>query len=122
MKINISPAVLNTDGNGLWSQLAGPVHVTGAELGYINEEADFAELRVSFDSSKWDILQNGLIYTDEQFLEELRNLLRKNGFSTDAVADIDYSEQGMQGHDYVSLDVGEYFIAEVIGAIAPQYV
>jgi hypothetical protein len=34
------------------------------------------------------------------------------GFSVQALADISYSEQGMQGETYVSLDVGLDFLTE----------
>jgi hypothetical protein len=34
------------------------------------------------------------------------------GFSVQALADIDYSEAGMQGDNFVSMDVGGDFIRE----------
>jgi hypothetical protein len=34
------------------------------------------------------------------------------GFSTDAILHVSYSEQGMQGGNYVSMDVGSDFIQE----------
>ena len=34
------------------------------------------------------------------------------GFGPDAILDVSYSEQGMQGHNYVSMDVGKQFILE----------
>jgi hypothetical protein len=49
----------------------------------------------------------GLIYTDKGFMTELKALLEANGLDA---SDIGYSEQGMQGENYVSLDVGENFI------------
>jgi hypothetical protein len=48
-----------------------------------------------------------LIYTDRQFQNELRVFLNQHGL---VGADVDYSEQGMQGDDYVSLDVGRKFL------------
>jgi hypothetical protein len=39
------------------------------------------------------------------------------GFSKEAVLEVQYSEHGMQGKDYVSLDVGEKFIFEVINPL-----
>ena len=39
------------------------------------------------------------------------------GFSPDAILDVSYTEQGMQGTDYVSLDVGQTFLNEC----APLY-
>jgi len=100
--------ILHTNGKGLWSASTKPVCVVGYELGYINEEADFGELKVYFDEATWDVETDGLIYTDDQFLSELLAFLSNGGFNS---IDVSYSEQGMQGYDYVSLDVGEHFIA-----------
>lgn len=99
--------VLDTDGSGYWSTVRESVTVTGLELAYCNEEADFGELRVYFDTRTWDVDDYGLIYTDRLFLKELKEFLNSTGI---AGADVEYSEQGMQGDDYVSLDVGAEFI------------
>ena len=99
--------VLNTDGSGYWSNVRKSVPVTGLDLGYVNGEGDCGELRVYFDTSIWSINGDGLIYTDNLFLKELRKFLNDIGF---AGADVNYSEQGMQGDDDVSLDVGADFI------------
>lgn len=100
-------AVLNTSGSGYWSNEARSVECVGLGLGYINEEADFGELRVYFNTKSWDVEQHGLIYTDKQFIEELRATLDDIGL---VGSDVGYSEQGMQGDDYVSLDVGAEFL------------
>jgi len=96
-----------TDGSGYWSEVAKPVQITGIALPYVNDERDFGELKVYFDTKSWDVRKDGLIYTDRQFLRELQSLLTNMGLDG---SDIDYSEQGMQGDDYVSLDVGPAFI------------
>ena len=98
--------ILNTAGNGLWSNKAKAVRIVDMRLGYVNDERDFGELQVVFDTATWDVSKDGLIYTDEQFLDELRDLLITHELSDD----VEYSEQGMQGDNYVSLDVGEDFI------------
>lgn len=98
---------LATDGRGYWSNVKKKVTCDLLQLAYINEERDFGELRVLFDTTTWDVKKDGLIYTDEQFLNELRDALNYAGL---AGADVDYSEQGMQGTNYVSLDVGKKFI------------
>lgn len=97
---------LDTAGDGLWSDVSKPVQVTKLSLGYVNDEEDFGELRVHFDKG-WDVRKDGLIYTDSLFLVMLREKLNDCGF---AGADVDYSEQGMQGDNYVSLDVGKDFL------------
>ena len=100
-------ATLNTNGKGYWSRNATAVEVTGLQLAYINDELDFGELRVRFNTATWDTATDGLIYTDKQFMTELKELLTAKGFDA---SDVSYSEQGMQGDNYVSCDVGECFI------------
>ncbi len=100
-------ATLNTNGKGYWSRTATAVEVTGLQLAYTNDELDFGELRVRFNTNTWDTSKHGLIYTDAQFMTELKELLTSLGFDA---SDVSYSEQGMQGDEYVSCDVGECFI------------
>jgi hypothetical protein len=100
-------ATLNTNGNGYWSRTVAAVEITALQLAYINDELDFGELRVYFNTKTWDVNEAGLIYTDKQFMRELKDLLSAKGFDT---SDLSYSEQGMQGDAYVSCDVGERFI------------
>lgn len=99
--------VLNTSGRGLWSSEDRAVTVTDMALGYVSDEKDFGELRVKFDTKTWDVNKHGLIYTDKLFMEELREFLDDHGLPG---ADVSYSEQGMQGVDYVSCDIGEKFL------------
>ena len=98
----------HTNGSSLWSDRAKAVKVTDISVHYIDDVRDFGELCVHFDTASWDVDEDGLIYTDEQFLAELLAALKDEGFD---VSDVSYSEQGMQGDDYVSLDVGPNFIA-----------
>ena len=104
IKVN---ATLHTNGNGYWSSTKAAVEVTGLQLSYINDELDFGELRVRFNAATWDVNKLGLIYTDKLFMTELVALLTSMGFDA---SDVSYSEQGMQGDEYVSCDVGECFI------------
>lgn len=96
---------LTTNGKGLWSRANKIVKTRDLSLSVFDE--DFGELRVQFDTSTWDTNEDGLIYTDPLFLEQLKEALNEAGLWAD---DVDYSEQGMQGDDYVSLDVGSDFI------------
>ena len=100
-------ATLNTNGKGYWSRKATAVEITGLQLAYTNDELDFGELRVFFNTKTWDVNKDGLIYTDKQFMRELKELLVQKGFDT---SDLSYSEQGMQGDAFVSCDVGQCFI------------
>lgn len=99
---------LTTDGSGFWSDRVVTVPVTHLQVPYINEEETFGELCVYFNTNEWRVDRQGLIYTDKGWLKELCDALSRRGYDT---SDISYSEQGMQGDDYVSLDVGEKFLS-----------
>lgn len=100
-----------TSGTGFWSDSSVPVFVTHMDLGYVDKEEHFGELRVYFNSS-WNVSRDGLIYTDPNWIRDFRQWMVENLFSTIAANQVSYSEQGMQGDDYVSLDVREIFLAE----------
>ena len=107
--------ILNTDGRGLWSSKSKPVIVTGLDCIITKMEDEdrlFGELMVRFDLASWDTDKDGLIYTDDQFLKELHTFLKSQGFTVEASNDVSYSEQGMQGDEYVSLDVSSEFCKE----------
>jgi hypothetical protein len=76
-------------------------------INYVNDEQDFGELCVYFNTDTWNVNTDGLIYTDSQFKIDLMAFIKQHGL----VVDLSYSEQGMQGNDYVSLDVGAEFLA-----------
>jgi len=107
---------ITTDGSGYWSEDIVTVSVTHLQVPYINEEETFGELCVYFNTKTWCIDDHGLIYTDQKWLNELCDALAERGYDT---SDIGYSEQGMQGDDYVSLDVGEKFLASWIKINCP---
>lgn len=97
----------NVGGDGLWSSVQGSVEIVDMRLGYIADDKEFGELCVYFNDKHWDVNIDGLIYTDETFLNDLRQFLVLHNLP----ATVDYSEQGMQGDDYVSLDVEGDFIS-----------
>jgi hypothetical protein len=101
------PAILNTVGDGYWSNRAAAVAVTHMNIAYLSDDNEFGELRVYFTPKSWSVNKDGLIYTDSQWENELTTLLNDLGY---AGRDVSYSEQGMQGENYVSLDVGKKFI------------
>ena len=109
MKISM---LTSTDGNGLWSDESRWVLITGLEIAYVNDEEDFTELRAYFDLDSWDPSIHGLIYTDQYWMEKFRSGLIALGFTEEAANDVDYSEQGMQGDDYVSMDACVKFYNE----------
>ena len=97
----------STNGKGYWSRTAKTVEIVDMRLGYVADDKEFGELRVYFNTEDWDVNVDGLIYTDKQFYADLQEFIKQQGL----VVDLCYSEQGMQGDDYVSLDVGAEFIA-----------
>jgi len=101
---------IGTSGGGLWSDTIKDVEVTEIELVTWADEgevAEYGELRVFFDTDTWNVKEDGLIYTDDQFMDDLLGHLEVAEFDD---SDVSYSEQGMQGKDYVSFDVGDKFI------------
>ena len=99
--------VFTTSGDGYWSNAIKNVRITDMRLGYVAEDKEFGELCVYFNTEDWDVNKDGLIYTDDGFYADLQAFIKQHGL----VVDLCYSEQGMQGDDYVSLDVGAEFIA-----------
>ena len=118
--------ICTTAGDGYWNTRQALVRCTKLEITYVakhdgegedlppNGVPTFGELQVSFDPATWNPDEDGLIYTDKLFLKELADELVALGFSPEAAADVSYSEQGMQGDDFVSCDVGGKFLAEVL--------
>jgi hypothetical protein len=96
----------NTSGDGYWSNVSKSVEVTDMKLGYVSDDKDFGELCVYFNTDTWNVDVDGLIYTDTQFKQDLMQFVKQQGL----VVDLCYSEQGMQGDNYVSLDVGAEFL------------
>ena len=105
--------VTRTSGDGLWSVQIKTVRINRVELAYVTEEGDFGELRAYFDTGDWDIDNDGLIYSDMGWKHSFLTCMENHfGLSADAILDLSYSEQGMQGENYVSMDVGPQFILE----------
>lgn len=102
----------STNGRGLWSSAARNVEVQHATVNYAAADRSFGELRAFFDARAWSVDELGLIYTDPLWIRDFRGALEHLGFSAEAAGDVDYSEQGMQGDSFVSLDVGGAFLKE----------
>ena len=98
-------ATLHTDGKGYWSNVKRAVDINDITISGISEDDRFGELCVYFTPETWDVNADGLIYTDYRFMDELRLLLQRAGFTAEEAACVDFSEQGMQGDDYVSCDI-----------------
>lgn len=109
MNIHISAT---TNGKGFWTRVVKKVDITSIDVAYVNETNTFGELRAYFTPESWDVERDGLIYSDMHWLYGFRNQLVLRGFSASAALDVNFSEQGMQGDNYVSMDVGEKFLSE----------
>lgn len=110
---------LHTLGDGYWSNAERAIGITRLEVPRVDKEDLYGELRVYFDPKFWNVNKLGLIYTDTLFLLELKEWLAEIGYNP---ADVSYSEQGMQGDDYVSLDAGPDFITSWIKQNEVEYV
>lgn len=114
------PPELVYGGCSLWSPVKQErkIRVTGLMVrAFLDSEGNgvIGELKVCFDPRDWDTngqrkdtmeQPDGLIYTDPEFEEEVNELLSAMGLldsSTEQQAV--GSEQGMQGTEYVSLDI-----------------
>ncbi len=116
MKVHIEA---NTNGKGHWSEEERLVIINKLEIGYSSlvyypEDPFNGELRAYFEPhgftrGSWNVQGYGLIYTDRQWMREFKKGLAAYGFSRRAVQNVSYSEQGMQGDDYVSMDIGPVF-------------
>ena len=98
----MTKVILNTNGKGYWSNKATAVEIVDMRVTYVNDERDFGELCVYFNVDTWNTNTDGLIYTDKQWRNELQAFLDTHGLPG---KDISYSEQGMQGSKFVSMDI-----------------
>ena len=111
--------MFTTCGDGLWSTEATEVFVESINM-FIStegEDGDYCDgdLQAYFTEETWND-ELGLIYTDSEFLACVHTALIKAGISIEAAEDVCYSEQGMQGDTYVSMDayaLGDYVRARM---------
>lgn len=115
--LNLKGKTASTDSRGLWSSSPRKVKLIEAKLFCPYTEDEYEEdalpdLRVRFYLNSWNPDKDGLIYTDPGWLKDFKKVLLAKGFSPKAVRGVEYSEQGMQGDNYVSLDISKVFLAE----------
>lgn len=98
---------VETSGKGLWSKRETTVKLTKLDW----EQAD-GEITayLYFDPNTWDVERDGLIYTDPIFIRLLKmslaQLERTGTLPKFGWENVNYTEQGQQGADYVHLIVG----------------
>ena len=108
--------MFTTCGDGYWSDIAKEVFVESINMfiasdGSIDSDYCDGDLQAYFTEATWDADELGLIYTDTEFLACVHTELIKAGISIEAAEAVCYSEQGMQGDTYVSMDayaLGDY--------------
>jgi hypothetical protein len=72
---------------------------------YEYDNDKYGQLYAYFNIKDWDIYKNGLIYNNPAWIKDFRkslSLYLKTNITKD---DINYSEQGMQGINYVHMDI-----------------
>ncbi len=72
-------------------------------------QLEMTRIDVHVKSPRYDAAQTGLIYTDSAFAKNLGRLAESKGFG----GRLRYTEQGMQGGDWVSLEADESFNREL---------
>ena len=95
----------STDGLGYWSKTKKDVRIIKLDLSHYNDNDNNFELRAYWDKRTWNTGKHGLIYTDKLWLTTFKKSLIDLSFSKNCLKSVSYSEQGMQGNDYVSMDV-----------------
>jgi len=95
---------IRTSGDGYWSTSKNIVKITHIRLTTYGN--DHGYLDVYFHDG-WNIDKDGLIYSDENALKDIRQMLSKMGLNTN---ELYYSEQGMQGRDFINFAVDKKFI------------
>jgi len=106
--------IMNVGNKGLWNRASKAVFVTkimmfvGTTIDDPDDDPYSSDLRIFFKTSTWNIKKHGLIYTEKNFLEEIKSFMLESGIPGDIVDDVCYSEQGMQGTNFVSCDAYEF--------------
>lgn len=111
--------VYTTAGDGYWSDAVKDVRVVAMGM-FVSTAADEDErcdgdFYVCYDEATWNIDKDGLIYTDSAFIANVQDKMRDvligmgvdDELANTLVADITYSEQGMQDDGRVSCDAYE---------------
>jgi hypothetical protein len=106
---------IQTGGDGLWSSRSAIVEVTSLTIKW--EGGNVVEINVSFDPNTWNVEHYGLIYTDELFRKAFQDKLSELCGNNTIV---DYTEQGMQGEDYISMECCDLYPMMVLLDPKPQ--
>lgn len=89
---------LVTSGDSLWSnKKQRSVKIVDVKQHEGKNETTYS---VYFDTSTWNVQRDGLIYTDNGFIQSAREV--------SGIQNLNYSEQGMQGEDFVHFVDGDW--------------
>jgi len=109
-----TPMLCRTKGDGYWSGSIRTVTTTKIEMEVGEASVNLwsfgvhlpVYFRAFFPKRSWETDKDGLIYTDSLWIKNFREQFKSRFRSLAWMADeIDYTEQGMQGGNYVSLVV-----------------
>lgn len=95
----LTDILIRTSGTGLWSTRETKVRIVKLEF-----DNEFDKLDAYFSPESWNTAKDGLIYSDPRFLVDLASYLFTYFPGTDW-SRLEYTEQGMQGREYVSLEL-----------------
>ena len=93
--------IIHTDGNGEWSTTRAAIQIIAVEI-TDTEDGHFI-VNVAFNKDHWDVSSDGLIYTDARALTELKDVLAD--YVDHDLNNLEYTEAGMQGKDFISLEI-----------------
>jgi hypothetical protein len=112
--IKFKPFTCTTSGDGWWSsQEDKNVKVIAIKPQIIWDR--HITFKAYFRKKDWNWRKHGLIYTDSRWLREFRRNLIQLGVPSRIAKSIDYTEQGMQGNNYVSLETNRSELARFMG-------
>ena len=102
--------IATTDGKGFWSNKKADISIRKLEIEPCQDQLCTLEeifVRVFWDPEYWNIEKDGLIYTDEGFRDSLSKKLCElyPGSGIDW-SNLHYTEQGMQGKNFVHMIIG----------------
>ena len=115
--MKLRTATARTNGTGLWSRTAKTIRLTRVTLEEVNDDCTYGEIRVYFNRNDWNVDRYGLIYTDPMFLADLKEVFRARSIESSS---LDYTEQGMQGPDYVSLQGSQKMLKTLMKKIGDK--
>jgi len=113
-------ATIKTDGSTLYARTTDaekpvPVKVTKVELVAFNNSGPCCVydtqdgwnlvVKAYFDTKTWNVGNMGDLVTDKGFEKNFRAELEKQGYPVGRPRNLSWSEQGMQGKNYVMFDV-----------------